>query len=237
MSTSGLRRSTRNATQRPPPEQTATAEIEENPPPAPLFEGDRHQAEVGDRYKVPRSEFFDDGDPGELFLGVVTQRVRGYVRIWFTGDDRATQYRGRLEEWSEYYIDPDDYQAADESAFQAVEVRAGVRTAPRPRPERQNRQRPVQADTDSDEDGSESGEEEDVRDVRTWESDPEDDESREEPDVHEEDEQQSCSGDRELAALKWEDIGELTTDPRSSTSSMPEDIRPAFHLPNYRDDN
>ena len=52
----------------------------------------------------------------------------------------------------------------------------------------------------------------DDRDVRTWDSDPGDDESREEPDVHAEDEQQNCSGDRELAALRWEDIGELTTD-------------------------
>ena len=55
------------------------------------------------------------------------------------------------------------------------------------------------------------------------EGDPEDDESREEPELHAGDAEQKCSGNRELTALRWEDIGELTNDPRSSTGSIPED--------------
>ena len=42
-------------------------------PPPPLSNANpRHLAEVGDRYKVPRSEFFDDGCPDELLFGVVS---------------------------------------------------------------------------------------------------------------------------------------------------------------------
>ena len=58
-----------------------------------------------------------------------------------------------------------------------------------------------------------------------------------EPDIDDGDAEQNCTGDRELASLRWENVDELTTDPRASTGSMPEDITPAFNMANYRDEN
>ena len=96
---------------------------------------DRHKAVRGDRYKVPKSEFFDDAEEGEVMYAVVTERVRGSVRMWFLGDSSPTLYRGYLETWHQYFVAPDDYIDADEMSFQEVEMQAGIRerTLPNPR--------------------------------------------------------------------------------------------------------
>ena len=108
--------------------------------------------------------------------------------------------------------------------------------APRPVQVRSNSRRPVLASSSSGGEDDGSGEEDAVLELNTWESDAEDDESREEPDVQDGD-NENFAGDRELNGLSWEDVGELTTDPRARTGAMPDDIIPAFNMANYRQEN
>ena len=185
---------------------------------------DRHKAVRGDRYKVPTSEFFDDAEEGDVMYAVVTQRVRGSVRMWFLGGSSPTLYRGYLETWHQYFVAPDEYIDADEMSFQDVEMQAGIRerTLPKPR----------QMDADSDDDAT--SEEGAPCVVEEWNDDDIDDENVEEPEIDEED--ANAFGGHELESMVWTNTGELTTDQRAVKNSMPEGIVPLFRLPNYRDE-
>ena len=103
MSNQVLRRSTRNraapapaASSSPPPanSQPAPTPVRANSPPEEANQShpveERHKAVRGDRYKVPKTEFFDDAAEGEVMYAVVTERVRGSVRMWFLGDSSPT---------------------------------------------------------------------------------------------------------------------------------------------------
>ena len=92
------------------PSQEAPTPATTNPPSPPLsesnIEGDddeyedfNRRASVEGRYRVPRSEFYDDENGDTLLNGVVTRVQRGHTWIWFSGDDSA-RYAGRLE-WLE----------------------------------------------------------------------------------------------------------------------------------------
>ena len=43
--------------------------------------------------------------------------------------------------------------------------------------------------------------------------------------------------DAELERLTWEDQGTMITDPRAAHNGMPENVVPAFNLPNFRREN
>ena len=45
-----------------------------------------HEAVKGDRYLIPSSTFFDDGDSETLLFAVVTRRRGGKTSMWFEGD-------------------------------------------------------------------------------------------------------------------------------------------------------
>ena len=47
--------------------------------------------------------------------------------MWFDGDDRETTYKGRLEEWADYFVSPDDYESQFEGDFQTIEMAASLR--------------------------------------------------------------------------------------------------------------
>ena len=164
--------------------------------------------------------------------GVVTGLVRGYTRIWFQDDERATQYRGRLEAWSEFLVDPDDLNELDEEAWQELEIKAGVRAAPRQRQPRRNSRRPA-AVAREEEKQNEAGEE--IVNVATWESDQEDDENPDVPDDIDED--ADDFEEQNLQRLTWQNQGTMITDPRAAHNGMPENIVPAFNLPNFRREN
>ncbi len=149
MSNQVLRRSTRNraapapaASSSPPPanSQPAPTPVRANSPPEeanqPQPVEERHKAVRGDRYKVPKTEFFDDAAEGEVMFAVVTERVRGSVRMWFLGDASPTLYRGYLSEWHDYYVAPENFIDADELTFQEVEMQAGIRARTLPNPRR-----------------------------------------------------------------------------------------------------
>ena len=112
-----------------PPEDTEPDETSDDEGEAP------HLAEVGDRYKIPPAQFLDVGEGQDDYIGVVTERVRGYTKVWFNRGSRGTQYRGRLEGWSDFWVDPNTViNEADEKRFQELEIRAGIRARPRPAP-------------------------------------------------------------------------------------------------------
>ena len=100
--------------------------------PSQSSEGIVHKPKKGDRYKIPRFEFYDDGDPAIELRAVVSELVRGHVHMWFEGGDRFTSYtRQTAEDFSDYYLHPDTsiYEEDDEDAFQALEVKAGLHKA------------------------------------------------------------------------------------------------------------
>ena len=68
----------------------------EGPPP--------HEAVKGDRYLIPSSTFFDDGDSETLLFAVVTRRRGGKTSMWFEGDTAESWYDGNLEEWTDHFV-------------------------------------------------------------------------------------------------------------------------------------
>ena len=188
-----------------------------------------HRASRLDRYLVPRSEFYEDGDQEALLKGVVTGLERGYVKIWFSGDQRATRYRGRLETWTQYLVVAEDVDEADEGEWQELEMLAGVRCRPRAAPA--SRRRTQQRTQPSDDPGAIPAT------VNTWESDAEDDENEECPDNLDGADDEDLGGDRELERLIWVNCGRLLTDQRARLNSMPESITPHWNLANFRDEN
>ena len=76
---------------------------------------------------VPESEFFEEGDDEVYRYGVVCWQRRNVVQMWFDGDDRATTYKDRLEEWADFFVTPDDYDSQFEGDYQAIEMAAGLR--------------------------------------------------------------------------------------------------------------
>ena len=159
---------------------------------------------------------------------MVTELVRGYTKIWFNSDHRGTQYRGRLEDWSDFWVGPDvNLGDADEKRFHDLEMRAGIRAQPLPEPpSRRTRPRRQQ-------DRSAEGE---TAEVRTWEDDAEDDEN---PEVNtcEDDPDHTAGFNDLLTRLKWENAGRILTDQRAAAGAMPDNIPPAFNLPNYRQES
>jgi hypothetical protein len=84
----------------------------------------RHKAKLGDRCMVPRGEFFSTGRLDLPMLGVVSKHsTRGHTHMWFEGDERATQCKGRLEEWDKHYVNA----AADDETFKKANAAAEVR--------------------------------------------------------------------------------------------------------------
>ena len=67
---------------------------------------------VGTVIGYPGGEFYDDADPEGFMPAVISERVRGSVRMWFQGDSEAALCRGCLESWHAYYVSPDDYADA-----------------------------------------------------------------------------------------------------------------------------
>ena len=90
----------------------------------------KHTAQRGDRYAIPRACFDIEGDDNEFLLAVVIERVRGSTRLWFERDLRSTLYKGGLEDWSEHFLIPEEYDPEDEARFQKLEERAGLRAPP-----------------------------------------------------------------------------------------------------------
>jgi len=76
---------------------------------------------------VPETEFIDDGDDRVFRYGVVCWQRRNVVQMWFDGDDRETTYKDRLEEWTDYFVPPEDYDSGFEEGFQVIEMAAGLR--------------------------------------------------------------------------------------------------------------
>ena len=239
---------------RPPPSPIDEESKGDSPPPSPRSPTDastsrvganetntdvRHKAVRGDRYAVPKSEFFEDASPDVLLYGVVVERVRAHTNIWFKGDQRGSMYPGYLEEWSEYYLHPEDYKEDDEEMFQNLERTAGLRKPPRSRAGK----RAIESESDGsaseydegdeDESSDEGDGEHAPREVETWEEDDVDDESEEPPDADPEDEEEH-NVDDVLAGLTWSDAGSLSQDPRARTDSMPANIAPQFLMPDYR---
>ena len=212
------------------PSTTTSRESSPAPvPPAP------HKPRKGDRYLIPRSIFFDDGDPDALLFAVVTGRRRGKTALWFEGDTVESWYDGMLEEWTDHFVPSSRVRSVDENKWYELEVVAKLRAPDRPARQEGSRrgQDPPQTDqsSPSDEDGG-------PVEVESWEGDDVDDEQQEGDDV--DDEQQEGNnaqyeGDGPLEDLVWEDAGALRNDPRAEKGQMPEGITPAFRMPNFRD--
>ena len=43
------------------------------------------------------------------------------------GDDRETTYKDHIEEWTDYFVPPGDYDSSFEEDFQVIEMAAGLR--------------------------------------------------------------------------------------------------------------
>ena len=175
--------------------------------------------------------------------------------MWFEGDDRATEYKGHLEEWDKHFVNAatEDKMfkkanaeaevrhwkasAADDERFKKLETLAGLRAKPKPLAEKtvvaekKKSARKVVAKEVVDA----------PTEVATWDSDPEDDEHEDAPLVDSDDEADDFVSDETLeqsmAKLKWEDVGRTLTDQRAATGSMPESIIPGLHLVNFREES
>ena len=162
---------------------------------------------------MPRSEFYDDDDGDAVVIGVVTSIARGFTKIWMGNDERVTQYRGRLEDWTQHFVSGEGMENmddAEEEAFQELETRAGVRARPLPSPPRNSvrQERVVKARANV----------EAPREVGTWDSDAKDDENVEAPD--DDDEEVDDDLDGALGRLSWVDVGRLLTDQRAASGSI-----------------
>ena len=80
---------------------------------------------------------FDEGVVNDrVRYGIMKKGGRSGIEIWFDGDAKLTYYPDRLESWTEFFIPFDEYESADEAAFQEVEICCGLRKAtavPKPR--------------------------------------------------------------------------------------------------------
>ena len=193
-----------------------------------------HKYEVGDRYAVPKEHWDEGDDSGEVLMGVVTKRQRGYSFIWFSKDDRETRYSGRFEEWYEYLVDANGLTEEQESELQALEIKAALREAPRARQRRRGSRVQGPQNQRGNDVPNEGG---DVQTVAVWESDAEDDENLEVPTGGNEDPEDGESSDRDLGRMQWRDVGTMITDPRAVHNGMPENIVPQFYLANFRDES
>jgi hypothetical protein len=123
-------------------------------------------------------------DACALKLGVVSKHsTRGHAHAWFEGDERATQHKGRPEEWDKHFVNAAEGErrwkvsAADDEGFLKPETLAGIRTKPKP----------LAAKTIVAEKKKSARKEvaKEVKDapteVGTWDSDAEDDEHEDEP--------------------------------------------------------
>ena len=182
---------------------------------------------------MPRSVFFDDEDGDAVICGVVTLVSRGATQIWMGSDDRVTQYRGRLEDWTAHFVSSEDAEMLtdlEEEAFQEIEIKAGVRAHPLPPPPRnvERAERVVEARANV----------EAPREIATWDSDAEDDENLEAPsDSDADDDDLDDDLDGALSRLNWVDVGRVLTDQRASSDSMPEAITPKWNLANFREES
>ena len=91
-----------------------------------------------------------------------------------------------------------------------------------------------ESDYESEDDGSDSLSDCDeasvLKDLATWESEPEDDENNEAPDYEDHDDP---SLDNALGTMQWVDVQMMRTDPRSEVGADPESFAPVFRLANY----
>jgi hypothetical protein len=94
------------------------------------------KCKVGERYKVPGTEFDEDSDDDEAHPGwwcaVVTDVMKTCTKMWFKDDDEKVRYNGFLESWREYVHDPDDASAEEEAIYQGIEIAAKLRRGPKP---------------------------------------------------------------------------------------------------------
>jgi hypothetical protein len=200
----------------------------------------RHEANLGDRNVVPRREFFSTGRLDVPMLGVVSKgSTRGHARTWFEGDERATQHKGRLEEWDLHFVNAAEGErrwkvsAMDDERLIKLETLAGIRAKPKPLAAKT-----IVAEKKKSARKEVAKEVEDApTEVGTWDSDAEDDEHEDEPLVDDDDEHDDCPSDETLeqpmGKLKWKDVGRALTDQRAASGSMPESITPAL-LANFR---
>ena len=206
----------------------------EEPAPSP----DVHRGVKGDRYLIPQSEFGDDGEDERLRYAVVREHGNRYVSMWFDGDTKPTVYRDRLEDWSKFYVPPNEYASENEDTFQEVERQAGMRMSAGV-PRRRRAQRVLDAEEDNDEGdtdyedgGGGNGVEEPGSDsesdiVDEWESDAQDDENEMAPnDVEREPHRTNNAVDAALENMHWEDCGRIRVDPRVASGANPQDITP-----------
>ena len=196
------------------------------------------KCKLGQRYKVPGSEFDEESDDEEphpeWFYGVVTTVQKTGCKMLFEGDEELTRYDGFLESWHRYLVNPDELTGREEEIFQAIEITAKLRKGPKPT----RNQPPVEEHSDSESPSEGSGpEEEGPREVDTWESDAEDDENEDEPDVDVDDDGDNDSLEAHFRRAKWENASRVGTDPRAANGAMPENIPPAFHMPSFGDES
>ena len=58
----------------------------------------------------------------QSYLLYAAESKHGYTKIWFSRDDRATQYRGRLEDWSKFWVEADAPKTdEEEKRFQELD--------------------------------------------------------------------------------------------------------------------
>ena len=148
---------------------------------------------MGERYKVPGTEFDEDSDDDEehpeWWYAVVTKVMKTCTKMWFKDDDEETRYNGFLESWRQYVHDPDDASAAEEAIYQDIEIAAKLRRSPRvpvPRLRLDPGNNPggdSNSDSSDDDEDAAGGGEEGPSQVDAWESDLEDDECEVEPEV------------------------------------------------------
>ena len=225
--------STRNP---PPPPRTGPtdAEVRRN------TRNNIPKCKVGERYKVPGTEFDEDSDDDEghpeWWYAVVTDVMKTCTKMWFKDDDDKTRYNGFLGSWRQYLHDPDDATAEEEAIYQDIEIAAKLRRSPRARVPR------LRPDPGNNPGGSSSGSGDSGEDLQVdgpcqvdaWESDLEDDECLLEPDVDAD--EADLTLDAQYERAQWSDVVPIRTDPRAVTGSMPENITPAFLMPSYRDE-
>ena len=196
----------------------------------------------GARYKVPGGEFDEDSEDSEAhpewFYGVVTNVLKTCCTMLFQGDDLATRYDAHLETWNEYRVAEDaELDDFDEQVFQAIEIKAKLRKAPKPA-SRRKPEASKQTEESDDSDEEDAGDEEDgPQPVETWESDLEDDECELEPELHQEEIIENDTLEAQVGRASWTDVGNLQTDPRASAGAMPENISPSFLMPAFRDES
>jgi hypothetical protein len=199
-----------------------------------------------ERHKAPGDEFNGDSgdseDHPEWFYGVVTDVLKTGCTMLFQGGDLGTRHDAHLETWNEHRVAEDaDLDDFDELAFQAIEMKAELRKAPKPESRRRNALlRKDDADiseSDVEDPNDDAGnEEEGPQEVGTWESDLEDNEHELEPEVDQEEMNENDTLEAQVGRASWTDVGNLQTDPRASAGAMPENISPSFLMPAFRDE-